>query len=368
MKKRTISHTEENVLTPKIISPLLAWYQTNRRPLPWRISKDPYRIWLSEIMLQQTRIEAVIPYYHRFLSELPTIEALASVSDERLMKLWEGLGYYSRARNLKAAACRIMSEHNGKMPEDYVTLRSLNGIGDYTAGAIASIAFGKPEPAVDGNVLRVIMRLTGREDDISQESVKKAVREWLRQIYPTGEDAGNLTEALMELGENICIPAGTPKCAQCPLAHLCMAKKSEKQTELPKKSPKKDRKTENRTVLLLICGEKVAIRKRSEKGLLANLWEFPNFSGALSHEELLVKIHELGLQPLSITPCGSSTHVFTHITWNMEGMAVICEKLGNNCDDFVWCRAEDLTDHFALPGAFRAYLKYFLLYTDRLST
>lgn len=357
MSKKTLNEIPLNPLSEDLVAPLLSWYRENRRILPWREGKDPYRIWISEIMLQQTRIEAVIPYYHRFLSELPNVAALASADDERLMKLWEGLGYYSRVRNLKAAAKTVMSEHGGVIPQDFSSLRALSGIGDYTAGAIASIAFGKPEPAVDGNVLRVIMRLTGREDDISESKTKKAVTEWLRAIYPNGADAGDLTEGIMELGENICIPAGIPKCADCPLRTLCVAHKETLWSELPKKSPKKERRVETLTVLLLRYGDRIALRKRPADGLLAGLWEFPNLSGKLSLDETERALLHMGIHSHDLRTCGDASHIFTHITWNMTGIAVTCDGLS---DGFVWFTREELEHEVAIPTAFRFYLKQIL--------
>lgn len=353
MKEQKIQETKE-IITSHIIEPLLAWYRETRRLLPWRATKDPYRIWISEIMLQQTRIEAVIPYYHRFLSELPTVQALAEVPDDRLMKLWEGLGYYSRARNLKKAAIQIMEEHGGNLPEDFPRLRKLSGIGDYTAGAIASIAFGKPEPAVDGNVLRVIMRLCGRDDDIALPATKKTVTEWLRAMYPKGEDAGDLTEGLMELGEKICIPAGIPKCAECPLRKFCVANRKKLQTELPKKSPKKERRYADYTVLILHCDGKYALCKRPTSGLLAGLWEFPNCVEHRSEDEVREWLQNQGVIPVSIHPCGKATHIFTHVTWNMVGMTVECQ---NQADTFTWFSKEEILNHTAIPTAFRYFVQ-----------
>ena len=341
-------------LSSSIIPPLLSWYREHRRMLPWRENKDPYRIWLSEIMLQQTRIEAVIPYYHRFLAEAPTVRDLSELSDERLMKLWEGLGYYSRARNLKKAALTVMSEHGGEMPRSFSELRALSGIGDYTAGAIASIAFGLPEPAVDGNVLRVLMRLCGREDDIAAASTKKAVTEALRKIYPMGTDAGDLTEGLMELGEHVCIPNGVPLCERCPWQAECVAHREHRECELPKKSAKKEQRKEELTVLLLFCDGKIALQKRPENGLLAGMWEFPNLPGKRSESEVSALLSERGLSVKSTERSVDATHIFTHVIWNMSGMAVTCYHAS---DSLFWFTPEELTNEIALPTAFRAYRK-----------
>ncbi len=354
MKKE--QHTN-NPLPTSLASLLVKWYRTNRRSLPWREDKDPYKIWISEIMLQQTRIEAVIPYYYRFLSELPTVNALAEVDDDRLMKLWEGLGYYSRARNLKTAAKEMVAVHGGTLPANYTALRALKGIGDYTAGAIASIAFGLPEPAVDGNVLRVLMRVTGREDDIALSATKKQVTEWLRAIYPTGKDAGDLTEGLMELGERVCIPAGIPKCDECPLRKHCVSYPTGLWQTLPKKSPKKEKRTEDYTVLLLLHEGKVALRRRKDSGLLAGLWEFPSLSGIASKEQVLQYAMEWGLQPRHVKPAISASHIFTHIVWKMTGFSVDCESAPS---DFLWVSPEELQSDYALPTAFKAYQNHFL--------
>ena len=344
-------------LSPEIVAPLLAWYRVHRRPLPWRENKDPYRIWLSEIMLQQTRIEAVIPYFHRFLGEAPTVAALAELDDERLMKLWEGLGYYSRARNLKKAAIAVVDQHGGALPADFDSLRKLSGIGDYTAGAIASIAFGLPTPAVDGNVLRVIMRLTGREDDIALPQTKKDVTEALRAIYPSGICAGELTEGLMELGEHICLPNGVPKCEACPWRELCVANRDGRQTDLPKKSPKKEKRVEDYTILLLIADGKLALQKRPDEGLLAGLWELPSLSGVHSAAQVTAFLREQGLSPRSVQESISAKHIFTHVVWQMRGMVA---RFDAPFGDFLWVSPSELADTVALPTAFRAYRTEFL--------
>lgn len=344
------------------VAPLLAWYEAHKRPLPWRNEPTPYHVWISEIMLQQTRIEAVIPYYERFLKELPNVAALANADDDQLMKLWEGLGYYSRARNLKKAALQIIAEHGGKLPEAASELRRLSGIGDYTAGAIASICFGKPEPAVDGNVLRVIMRILGKTDDISLQATKKETASALREIYPTGEDAKNLTQAIMELGESVCIPNGEPKCALCPLASLCKAKREGLTDTIPFKSPKKPRKQEQKTVFLLSCRGKYAVSKRPSTGLLAGLWEFPNTSGTLSEEDALKYLQELGLSPIGITPSANAVHIFTHIEWHMTGYAAECLT---PCDSLIWKSAEEILAEHAIPSAFRVYTALLLEGAER---
>ena len=336
------------------VEPLLGWYRENRRPLPWRAEPAPYRVWVSEIMLQQTRIEAVIPYYERFLAELPDAAALAAVSEERLLKLWEGLGYYSRARNLKRAAERIVADFGGELPADAAALRSLPGIGDYTAGAIASIAFGLPEPAVDGNVLRVVMRLTACGDDVLEQKTRRRVAQELRAVYPSGEDAGKLTEALMELGETVCVPNGEARCALCPLRPRCLACERGEVGRYPQRSPKKERRREEKTVLLLRCGERWALRRRADAGLLAGLWELPNLEGRLDAAELRERLRAQGLTVGEIRPCGEAKHVFTHVKWHMSGFLAECEAEGGG---YEWKRAEEIRRDCALPTALKAYAK-----------
>ena len=337
-----------------MIIPLNDWFAEHRKELPWRESGDPYAIWLSEIMLQQTRIEAVIPYYHRFLTTLPDIHALASCPDDLLMKLWEGLGYYSRARNLKKAAIMIEEVFGGSLPKTAAELRRLPGIGDYTAGAIASIAFGEPEPAVDGNVLRVMARLCGCDEDIMLLSTKRRVADALRAIYPSGDAATTFTESLMELGETVCIPNGRPKCELCPLAAHCTAYQTGRTDELPKKSAKKARKDLAYTVFLLFCNGKIALRRRPSEGLLADMWELPNTEGHLSEEEALQFCHVLQTEPQECAPCGEATHVFTHLNWNMIGYRVTCAYPS---EALVWVSPEELAHAYALPTAFRYYRK-----------
>ncbi|MBQ8074559.1 MAG: A/G-specific adenine glycosylase [Oscillospiraceae bacterium] len=333
---------------------IITWYQANRRSLPWREDPTPYQVWVSEIMLQQTRIEAVIPYYRRFLQELPDLPALASVTEDRLLKLWEGLGYYSRARNLKKAAMLAMENYQGSLPAQAAELKKLPGIGDYTAAAIASIAFGEPEPAVDGNVLRVITRLLADSDDIANSKTRTRFSSLLKEHYPRGENASLLTEGLMELGEVICLPNGMPLCAQCPLRHLCVAHENGKELDYPVKSGLKERRMEEKTVLLLQCGNRFAIRKRPGKGLLAGLWEFPNIEGKLDPSAVLPKAAEMGISVLAAEPCGNAKHVFTHVEWRMTGYRLLCPS---ESEGFLWLTREEIAEGYSIPTAFRAWQK-----------
>lgn len=335
-----------------MIPHLCLWYETHRKPLPWREDPTPYHVWLSEIMLQQTRIEAVIPYYHRFLYELPTVYDLASVDDDRLMKLWQGLGYYSRVRNLKKAAIAIVNDFGGELPSDVCDLRSLPGIGDYTAGAIASIAFGLPQPAVDGNVLRVIMRLCARHDDIMLPATKKAVTEALLSVYPSGRDSRLLTEGMMELGETVCIPNGAPRCEFCPIREFCQGYADGIAEKLPVRNAKKERRIEYRTVLLLHVGEKYALHKRPPQGLLASLWEFPNLEGHILEDSLKDYLSSLGLSAVTISPIGNAKHIFSHVEWHLIGYRVECES---QADAFAWGTSEEIHEQYAIPTAFRYF-------------
>ncbi len=330
---------------------LIRWYEAVRKPLPWRESPTPYHVWLSEIMLQQTRIEAVIPYYRRFLAELPTVADLAAVPDDRLMKLWEGLGYYSRARNLKKAAQEIVSEYGGELPETAEELHRLPGIGDYTAGAIASIAFGQPEPAVDGNVLRVISRITASSEDIALDKTKKSVREHLREVYPTGRDAGLLTEALMELGETVCLPNTEPRCLGCPVSEHCQAFATRTTDCYPVKSGKKARRLEERTVLLLKCGSRYALRKRPDTGILAGMWEFPNVRGHVSGNEAVETCSVSGTVT-ELRPLGTAKHIFNHLEWHMIGYEVLVDT---EDPTLTWAAADEIRADYAIPVAFRYF-------------
>lgn len=348
----------QNVLR-QIATPLLTWYDGCRRILPWREVPTPYRVWVSEIMLQQTRVEAVKPYFERFMEQLPDVAALAQTEEDVLLKLWEGLGYYSRARNLQKAARQIMEEHGGQMPSDYEALKKLQGIGSYTAGAIASIAFGQPVPAVDGNVLRVISRLLADDRDILDLSVKKSMEEELLPIMPK-DRPGDFNQALMELGAMVCLPNGAPKCAECPWQNLCAAKREGRQTEYPKKRAKKPRKIEKRTILVIRDSSCAAIRKRPEKGLLAGLYEFPSMEGHATQEEVLAWLKEQGVHAVRIEKLPPSRHIFTHKEWHMTGYMALVDELEPMKKDkkLLFVRPEETEEKYPIPSAFAAYTGY----------
>jgi len=329
---------------------LLPWYRENKRALPWRKDREPYHIWISEIMLQQTRVEAVKGYYARFLDTLPTVEALAACDEELLHKLWEGLGYYSRVRNLKKAANVIMNEFGGSFPRSYEEIIRLPGIGAYTAGAICSIAYDMPTPAVDGNVLRLCSRLLNDAAPIDLPETKKRVTAALAAVYPL--EAGAFTQALMELGATICGPNRAPDCVHCPCRDICRAYRAGTADKLPVKSPKKEKRQEDRTVFIFRRDDLFALEKRPGKGLLAGLWQFPNVSGKLDTQQALEAARAMGLQPRELLREVERKHIFTHIQWNMKGIYLeVTEAAG----DFQWFTAREINTQAALPTAFKQF-------------
>ncbi len=338
-------------LLMELRQPLLRWYRQNARDLPWRRTHDPYPIWVSEIMLQQTRVAAVVGYYTRFLEAFPTVEALAAAPEEQLMKLWEGLGYYSRARNLQKAARRITEL--GAFPCTPEGLRALPGIGDYTAGAVASAAFGLPEPAVDGNVLRVTARLADDHGDIASPAVKRAAAEAVRAAMPQArEDIRIFNQALMELGATVCAPAGEPACMLCPAADFCLGRRRGTAAQLPVKAAKKPRRVEDKTVFLLLRQGRVALRKRPAEGLLAGLWEFPNVEGALDETAAGAAVQGWGLTARDWRSRLNAKHIFTHVEWHMTGY--VLEVAGEGPTEWTWADAAALGER-AVPSAFERY-------------
>lgn len=341
-----------------IVEPIVSWYRDNKRQLPWRENVNAYRVWVSEIMLQQTRVEAVKPYYERFLKEFPTVKELAEAEEDKLLKLWEGLGYYNRVKNMQKAAQQIMVDYHGEFPEIYEEIRSLTGIGNYTAGAISAFAYGIPEPAVDGNVLRVISRILASEEDIMKASVRTKVEDALREVIPENA-AGDFNQGLIELGALICVPNGMAKCKECPVQEFCLAREKDCVMDLPVKTKAKARKIEKRTVFILKEGEKVAIRKRPPKGLLSGLYELPNELGHMNEEEVIAYCKGLGLSPLRLKKLGTAKHVFSHIEWHMEGYAVQMDELseneGNGCQ---FVEPKEVERNYPIPSAFEAYTRY----------
>ena len=348
-------------LLDEIEEPLLAWYDKGHRILPWREDPTPYHVWVSEIMLQQTRVEAVKPYYDRFMAMLPDIPSLAHAEEEVLLKLWEGLGYYNRVRNLNKAAQLVMEQYDGRMPDTYEELLKLPGIGSYTAGAIASIAYGRKVPAVDGNVLRVLSRLQLDDRDIMQQSVKKQVEEELLTAM-SDKRPGDCNQALMELGATICLPNGMPKCEKCPWETICLAHREGRELEFPVKSAKKKRIIEEKTVLLIRDENKAALQKRPAKGLLAGMYEFPWLEGKLSKEEVLARVKEAGLSVLHIKPVGESKHIFTHKEWHMTGYAIRVDELSGEKgpENYLYVERREAKERYPIPSAYAYYLKIFM--------
>ena len=329
---------------------VLAWYHAGHRELPWRKDRQPYHVWLSEIMLQQTRVEAVKRYYTRFLEKLPTITHLAQCDDELLHKLWEGLGYYSRSKNLKKAAQVILQKFGGEFPREYALVRGLPGIGDYTAGAICSICYDMPTAAVDGNVMRLMARLTDDATPIDLPERKQEVKRQLEKLYPP--QAGDFTQGLMELGATLCGPNREPQCHMCPCAHFCLGYRHGTAKDLPVKSPPKARRRQKLTVFVLRCGDSYALRKRPEKGLLAGLWEFPNVEGQLELSQVLRWLTEQGLKTKEILRQVQREHIFTHIHWDMTAYYLEVEQPSG---DFAWHTDSQIRNQAALPTAFRQF-------------
>ena len=345
-----------------ISKPLLKWYDENRRILPWREEATPYRVWVSEIMLQQTRVEAVKPYFERFMRALPDIGALAEAKEEELLKLWEGLGYYNRVRNLQKAAIQIVESYGGEMPASYEALLTLSGIGSYTAGAIASIAFGIRKPAVDGNVLRVVSRLRADERLISDAKVKLSVEEDLERTMPA-DRPGDFNQALMEIGACVCIPNGAPLCGECPLKEICKANRLGRQQEFPRKEGRKPRTIEEKTILLVRDGERIAVRKRKAKGLLAGLYEFPSLEGFRSAQEVAAFLNRNGISPIRIRQIEDAKHIFTHKEWHMKGYLIRVDELekglpGADTADWLMIEPQQTQTAYPIPSAFGAYSKY----------
>lgn len=332
------------------ISLLLAWYGEHKRELPWREDATPYRVWVSEIMLQQTRVEAAKEYFLRWVDRFPTVSALAEASEDEVLKFWEGLGYYSRARNLHKAAKIVVRDYGGELPRDEKALRSLPGIGAYTVGAIRSIAFGEKSPAVDGNVLRVISRLTANPFDIMKNEVRVAVAEDLRPLMIEGRTS-DFTQSLFELGALICLPNAQPRCALCPLKDTCEAHRLGQETAFPPKAAKAEKRLEKLTVFVLSLDGKYAIRKRPPTGLLANLWELPCLPGTLSPEEVS-RLFDGTVEPLP-----AAKHIFTHVLWEMTGYRVrLSSRPADQTLRFV--TPEEIRESYPLPSAFSAYRRY----------
>ena len=336
-----------------LIEPLLHWFAGHARVLPWREEPTPYRVWVSEIMLQQTRVEAVKPYFERFTKRLPDVEALAECPEDELLKLWEGLGYYNRVRNMQKAAIQVMEEHGGKLPADYEKLLKLKGIGSYTAGAIASICFERPAAAVDGNVLRVCARVLDDATPIDNAAHKAALTAALSACYPAGH-CGDFTQALMELGATVCGPNRAPQCADCPIAALCLARAHGTAAALPVKAPKRAKRAEEHTVFCLRCGDRLAVERRPDSGLLAGLWQLPNTPGLLDEQQAGAFASGQGLGDVRLRSARDGKHIFTHIVWTMRCYTLECSAMP---PQYRWAAPDELRTEISLPTAFRQFLE-----------
>lgn len=373
----------------EIAKALLLWYKENRRSLPWRDDPSPYHVWVSEIMLQQTRVEAVKEYYRRFMDRFPDIETLAAADEDECRKVWEGLGYYSRVRNMKRAAASIVEEYGGKMPVTSAALKRLPGIGPYTSAAIASIAFGERIPAVDGNLLRVFARLALYEKEIRGREALSAAAAYFQEVMdsmPSEEGVlpkdryffagntvcacpGDINQALMDLGAMVCIPGSRPLCGQCPLRDHCLAFRNGRCSDIPVMPPKKTRRIEKRTVLIIRDGERIVLRHRPEKGLLAGMYEFPNEDGWLTEEEALEKARQYGFSPVRILPLPEAKHVFTHLEWRMRGYEIrvgdfdemkketgrVTDRTKEKSDSCFAVTISQMLKQYAVPNAFDAF-------------
>lgn len=333
-----------------IPAPLLSWYKTNKRTLAWRSDPTPYHVWVSEIMLQQTRVEAVKEYYARFIQELPTISALASCPEDMLLKLWEGLGYYSRVRNMQKTAKALEANFNGGLPNDFETLKSLPGIGEYTAGAISSIAFGKRVPAVDGNVLRVVSRLTENATPITDAKYRKDVANALAEVYPkAGKDCADFTQSLFELGALVCKPQN-PDCKNCPLKGICRAEKSGTQLLYPVRPQKKEKRVEEVYVFIIETPEGISLRRR-EKGVLRGLNEFPSHV-VKNGESVESVLYDFGVSAFTEIKRRNYVHIFTHIRWD-----ITCVYLRAESSPFDSFSLEEIKESVSLPTAFKKCLQ-----------
>lgn len=350
---------EREAAVAGLAEPLLQYYDAHRRILPWREEPSAYRVWVSEIMLQQTRVEAVKPYFARFMEALPDIKSLAKAKEEELLKLWEGLGYYSRVRNLGKAARMIVEQYDGRMPADAAALQKLPGIGSYTAGAIASIAYDIPVPAVDGNVLRVMSRIFKDGRDILEPAVKKDWEGLLAVSMPRNRP-GDFNQALMEIGAMVCVPNGAPKCSNCPFEQICQAHACGQELSYPYKAPKKSRVIEERTVLILRDENKTVLVKRPSKGLLAGMYEFPIMEGHVAEADVIAYLRNHGLGTVWIAPLEDAKHIFTHKEWHMKGYMIRVDELtrGETPKDWLFVEPAEAENIYPIPSAYARYMKY----------
>ncbi len=347
---------ELEAVIQEVSDSLLDWYRQHARILPWRDLPTSYRVWVSEIMLQQTRVETVLPYFDRFIKEFPDVFSLAAADEDRLLKVWQGLGYYSRVRNLQKAARIVAEKYSGRLPKDLALLKQLPGIGEYASGAIASIAYGVKAAAVDGNVLRVLSRLFGDDRDIRNPKVKRDFADRILELMPE-EAAGDFSQALMELGALVCLPNGEPLCGQCPWGSWCQARAENRTGEIPVKTQAAPKKLEEKTLLLLRRGDRIAFRKRPERGLLAGLYEFPTLSGKRGEAEVREVLADMGFKVDYLKSLPDSKHVFTHRIWEMAAWEAQVEGGGEEENGMLWATAAEIRQKYSVPAAYRVVLQ-----------
>ena len=338
----------------RIADLLLAWYDQHARTLPWRGIHDPYRTWVSETMLQQTRVETVMGYYARFLERFPTVADLAAAPEDDVLKMWEGLGYYSRDRNLHTGAKQVMAEFGGKIPADVEQLRKISGIGPYTAGAIASIAFDQPVPAVDGNVIRIVSRLRGIRENVGIPSVRRALEGEAASLVPQLRP-GDFNQALMDLGSAICTP-GTPSCEKCPLRDECDAYAAGDAEDLPVLPRKNPPKVIDYAVCLIFSGDRVLMRQRTE-AMLKGLWVFPMAEGKYTLRQVPAAVKKLTkLAAKDVQSAGEAKHVFTHQIWQMQLYTMTVPEDAQAPNGYQFIPVGEM-EQLAIPTAVKAAVK-----------
>ena len=333
---------------------LLTWYDAHRRHMPWREDPTPYHVYLSEIMLQQTQVDTVRAYYLRFLKKFPTIVSLAEGSEEDVLKLWEGLGYYSRGRNLHKSALKIVESFAGEIPMGKAELLSLPGVGEYTSRAIRSIAFHQKEIAVDGNLIRVYSRLN-EDGEENLETLKEHCESYFKKALDQ-EDPSHFNQALTDLGEMLCLPKAAPLCKDCPLKAYCQSAKDGTMLSYPSPKKAKEKKQEAWTLFLIETDQEIALNKRPDKGLLASLYEFPMKEGTLSEEEAKRYLQTQGIPATKLEAIGQSEHVFSHLVWELQGYRIILQEKPAN-SPWIWAKKNALKEAYPLPSAFRYFKK-----------
>lgn len=327
---------------------LVAWFENEKRDLPWRKTKDPYKIWVSEVMLQQTRVDTVIPYFNRFMEKYPTLQSLADAPEEELLKMWEGLGYYSRARNLQAGVREVVEKYDAKVPDNLEEISKLKGVGPYTAGAVLSIAYNVPTHAVDGNVMRVLSRVLMIEEDIALSKTRKTFEQAVMMLIDE-DNPSSFNQGLMELGALICTPT-SPKCLLCPVREYCIAFQQGDPSSLPVKSKKvKTKHVYQQAFVAIDSKERMLIERRADSGLLAGMWQFPMYESDDVNEAVKCFQATFDLKVKSEpSKLLSLKHVFSHLVWHIEAHVIYVEEAGSLLNDAMFVTAEEL-EKYPLP-------------------